>query len=49
MRLHCELQHLDVQVSDKRAAQLQWGAEVLVARGEGEGAFWDKKRKFRWR
>ena len=48
MRRHCEQQHPDHQLTDERAAQWDWGSEELIVLGEGEGAFWDDKRKSRW-
>ena len=48
MRRHCEQQHPDHQLPDERAAQWDWGPEELIVLGEGEGAFWDNKRKSRW-
>ena len=47
MRRHCEQQHPDHQQPDERAAQWDWRPEELIVLGEGEGAFWDK-RKSRW-
>ena len=48
MRRHYEQQHPDHQLPNERAAQWDWGPEELIVLGEGEGAFWDNKRKFRW-
>ena len=48
MRRHCEQQQPDHQLPDERAAQWDWGPEELIVLGEGEGAFWDNKRKSRW-
>ena len=48
MRRHCEQQHPDHELPDERTAQWDWGPEELIVLGEGEGAFWDNKRKSRW-
>ena len=48
MRRHCEQQHPDHQLPDERAAQWDVAPEELIVLGEGEGAFWDNKRKSPW-
>ena len=48
MRRHCEQQHPYHQLPDERIAQWDWGPEELIVLGEGQGAFWDNKRKSWW-